>query len=81
MGKVGPRMVPSSSHSPNSLLTMGLTGGGSVVFLMDQSMLALLHYGKPIASRSFGIECIQPSVDVSGKLCISSSCINSCMLS
>ena len=40
-------------------------------------MSALLHSGKTITSRSFGVECIQPSMEVSNELCISSSCISS----
>ena len=31
-----------------------------------------------IASRSYGVECLQPSMEVSGELCISSSHVNSC---
>ena len=30
-----------------------------------------------VSSRSFAVECIQPSMEVSGELCISSTCTNS----
>ena len=40
-------------------------------------MSALLHTGVTVTCRSFGVECIQPSVEVSGKLCLSFSSINS----
>ena len=43
---------------------------------MHQSMSASLCSGKTIISSGLGVECIQPSVDVSGNLCISSSCTN-----
>ena len=47
------------------------TGGGSVGILTYQSMSALLHFGKFIASGSLGVECFQPSLDISTKLCVS----------
>ena len=40
-------------------------------------MSALLHFGKSRTSRSLGVECFQPSLDITGKLCNSSSCISS----
>ena len=40
-------------------------------------MAALLHLGISTTSRGLGVECLQPSLDVSGKLCVSSSCISS----
>ena len=36
-------------------------------------MPVLLHLGNSSASGGLGIECLQPSLDVSGKLCVSSS--------
>ena len=48
---------------------MGSTGGGSVGFLMYQSMLALLYSGKTVTSRRVGVECVQPSMEVSSELC------------
>ena len=40
-------------------------------------MLKLLHSGDSITSRSHGVECSQPSVEVSDELCPSFSCTNS----
>ena len=40
-------------------------------------MPALLHLGISITSGGFAVECLQPSLDVSGKLHVSSSCIGS----
>ena len=40
-------------------------------------MLALLHLGISTTSGGLGVECLQPSLDFSGKLCVSSSCIGS----
>ena len=39
--------------------------------------VSLTTLWKTITSRSLGVECIQPSMIVSGMLCISSYCINS----
>ena len=44
------------------------TGFGFVGILTYLSMLALLHSGKSITSRSLGIQYIEPSLEVSGEL-------------
>ena len=75
--EIGPWVASSSSHSPSSIPAVGSTRGGSIGFPLYHSMSALFHSGVTISSRSFGIECIQPAVEVSGELCLSSSCINS----
>ena len=36
-------------------------------------MLALFHFGNSTASGGLGVECLQPSLEFSGKLCVSSS--------
>ena len=36
-------------------------------------MPALFHFGKSTTSGGLGVECLQPSLDFSGKLCVSSS--------
>ena len=41
------------------------------------SMPALLYLGNSTTSGGLGVEILQPSLDVSGKLCVSSSCISS----
>ena len=40
-------------------------------------MPALLCLGNTITSGGLGVECLQPSLDVSGMLCVFSSCISS----
>ena len=37
-------------------------------------MLTLFHFGNSTASGGLGVECLQPSLDLLGKLCVSSSC-------
>ena len=44
-------------------------------------MPALLHLGISTTSESLGVECLQPSLDISGKLHVSSSCIGSVQVS
>ena len=66
------RVASSSSHCPSSISTFG-SRGRSVGILTYYSMSALLHLGKSTTYRDPGVECIQPSLDISGKLCLSSS--------
>ena len=58
------------------LLPLGSSTGGSAGILPYHSMLALLHWGNLLLG-GLGVECLQMSLDISGKLCVSSSCINS----
>ena len=76
-GSVASGVTSSSSHSPSNISTLRWTRGGFVGILMYQSMPALLHFGKYTTSRGLGVECIQPSLDKSGSLFLSSSCFNS----
>ena len=77
MWGVGPWVVSSSSYSPSSLPALESTSNGSVGFLMYQSVSALFQSAVTITSRSFGVDGIQPSMEVSGEVCPSSSSINS----
>ena len=36
-------------------------------------MPTLFHFGNSTASGGLGVECLQPSLEISGKLCVSSS--------
>ena len=74
-------MASSSLYSPNSISPMESTGGGFFGILTYKSMSALLHLGEYATSGSLGVECFQLSLDISGELCISSSCICSPVLS
>ena len=58
-GKLVPEWYLPSSHSPSSLPALGSSGGGSVGFLMYQSVSALLQSGATVTSRSFWIVYIQ----------------------
>ena len=59
------------------LFTFGVFKGGPDGILLYHSMPALLHLGISTTSGGLGLECLQPSLDISGKLCVSSSCISS----
>ena len=50
------------------LLPLGPTKGGSTGILPYNSMPALLHLGKTTTSEGLGVECLQPSLDISDKL-------------
>ena len=52
--------------------------GGSAGILPYHSVPVLLHLGNLTTSGGLGVECLQPSLDVSGKLYVSSSCIGPC---
>ena len=56
----------------------GSTRGTSAGILPYHSMPVLLHLGNSTTSWGLGVDCLQPSLDVSGKLCFTSSCISSC---
>ena len=70
-------VTSSSSHCKSSFLPLGSTRGGSVGILLYHSMPALLHLWNFTTSGGLGVECLQPSLEVSGKLCFSSCCISS----
>ena len=58
-------------------LPLGPSRGGPVGIFSFHSMPALLHLGISSTSGGLGVECLQPSLDISGKLCVSSSCLSS----
>ena len=60
--------VASGGFSP-----LGPSGGGPAGIFSFYSMPTLFHFGNFTASVGLGVECIQPSLDFSGKLCVSSS--------
>ena len=62
----------SSSFSP-----LGSCRGGPSGNLLYHSLPALLHLGISTTSGGLGVECLQPSLNISGKLCVSSSCSGS----
>ena len=74
MGEMNSKVVLSSSHSSGSILTWS-AGGGSVGIFTYQSMWVILHVGKYTTSRSLRIEHFHPSLEISGELCVFSSCL------
>ena len=50
---------------------------GSAGILLYSSMPVLVHIENSATSGGLEVECLQPSLDVSGMLCVSSSCISS----
>ena len=76
-GSVASRVAASPSDGSSSFLPLGSTRGGSAVILPYHSMPALLHFVNSTTSVGLGVECLQPSLDISGKLCVSSFCISS----
>ena len=72
VGDICSRMLSSSSHSLSCISTSWSTRRGFVVILMCQSMSALLYLWECITFWTLGIESFQPSLEVSGELCISS---------
>ena len=57
--------------------TFGPSRGGPAGIFSFHSIPALLHLGISTTSGGLGVEYLQPSLDVSGRLCVSSSCISS----
>ena len=74
---VGSRMASSSTHSLSGVSTLGSAGGGFVGILRYQSMSALLYLGESITHGSLGVECFQPSLEVSCELSVSSFWVSS----
>ena len=74
LGLVASGVASSPSGGSCSLLPLGPSRGGPAGIFSFYSMPALLHCGNSTTSSSLGVECLQPSLDFSGKLCVSSSC-------
>ena len=70
-------MTSSSSVGSRSFSPLGSTRGESAGILPYHSMSTLLHLGNSTNSEGLGIECLQPSLNILGKLCVSPSKISS----
>ena len=70
-------MASSPSGGSGSFSNLGPSRGGPAGILSFHSMPGLLHLGISTTSEGLGVEWLQPSLDVSDKLHISSSCISS----
>ena len=66
-------VAPSSSGGSDSFLPLGPSIGGTPGIFSFYSLPALFHFGNSPASGGLGVEFLQPSLEFSGKLCISSS--------
>ena len=77
LGLVASRVASSPSGGSCSLSLLGPSRGGPAGIFSFYSMPALLHPGNPTTSGDLGVECLQPSLDFSSKLRVSSSCSGS----
>ena len=66
-------MAPSTSGGSGSFSPLGPSRGGPPGVFSFYSMPALFHFGNSTACVGLGVECLQPSLEFSGKLCVSSS--------
>ena len=71
------RVASSPSGGSSSFSPLGSTSGGPAGILPYHSMPVLLHLAISTTSGGLWVECLQPSLVVSGKLYVSSSCISS----
>ena len=66
-------MAPSPSGGSSIFLPLGPSRGGPTGIFSFYSMPAFYHLGNSTACGGLGVECLQPSFDSSGKLCVFSS--------
>ena len=66
-------MASSPSGGSGSFLPLGPSRVGPPGIFSFYSMPALFHFGNTTVSGGLGVECLQPSLEFSGKLCVSSS--------
>ena len=63
-------------HIAQAAFSLESARGGSVGILVYQSMSGLLHLGKSPITGIIGVECFQRALELSGELCVSSSCFS-----
>ena len=63
--------MTSSSGGSSSFSPLGSFRGGPASIPLFQSMPALLYFGISTTCGGLGVECLQPSLNVSGRLCVS----------
>ena len=66
-------VAPSTSSGSGSFSPLGPSRGGPAGIFSFYSLPALFHFGNSTASGGLGVECLQPSLEISGKLCVPSS--------
>ena len=72
-GSVASGVATSTSGGSGSFSPLGPSRGGPAGIFSFYSMPTLFHFGNSTASGGLGVECLQPSLEFSGKLCVSSS--------
>ena len=72
MGLVASRVAPSPSGGSGSFSTWGPSRGGPAGIFSFYSVSALFHFGNSTTSGGHGVECLPPSLEFSGKSCVSS---------
>ena len=72
-GSVASGVAPSTSSGSGSFSPLGPSRGGPAGIFSFYSLPALFHFGNSTASGGLGVECLQPSLEISGKLRVSSS--------
>ena len=73
LGSDASRVASSSSGGLGSFSPLGPSKGGPPGIFSFYSMPTLFHFGNSTASGGLGVECLQPSLEISGKLCVSFS--------
>ena len=73
LGSVTSGVAPSPSGGSCSFLPLGPSRGGPTSIFSFYSMPALFHLGNATTSGGLEVECLQLSLDFSGRLCVSSS--------
>ena len=64
------RVATSSSGGSGSFSPLGPSRGGPPGIFLFFSMPALFHFGNSPATGGLGVECLQPSLEFSGKLSV-----------
>ena len=73
LGLVASRVAPSPLGGSGSFSPLGPSRGGPPGIFSFYSMSALFDFGNSTACGGLGVECLQPSLEFSGKLCVSFS--------
>ena len=73
-----PEWHPSSSGGSGNFSPLGPSRGGPHGIFSFYSMPTLFHFGNSTACGGLRVECLQPSLEFSGKLCVSSSSSGPC---
>ena len=73
LGLVASIVAFSILGGPCSFLPLGPSRGGPAGIFLFYLKAALFHLGDSPTSWGLGVECLQPSLGISGKLCVSSS--------